>query len=75
MVDTRPGPGPERAGALKDTHPPGRRERAIAQPPARPADAQAAAGTMAEKVTGRSSHPSTNWFTRTYTFLPTGGTP
>src|ERR1035438_3189296 len=36
MVDTRPGPGPERAGAPEDTHPPGRRERAIAQPPARP---------------------------------------
>src|ERR1035441_10204169 len=30
---------------------------------------------MAEKVTGRSSHPSTNWLTWMYTFLPTGGAP
>src|ERR1035441_176153 len=30
------GAGPERAGVPEDTHPPGRRERAIAQPPARP---------------------------------------
>src|ERR1035441_7551000 len=30
---------------------------------------------MAEKVTGRSSHPSMNWLTWMYTFLPTGGAP
>jgi hypothetical protein len=30
---------------------------------------------MAEKVTGRSSHPSTNWLTWMYTFLPAGGAP
>jgi len=40
-----------------------------------PAEGQLPAGTMAEKVTGRSSHPSTNWLTRTNTFVPIGGTP
>src|ERR1019366_1769678 len=40
-----------------------------------PAEGQVPAGTMAEKVTGRSSHPSTNWLTLMYTFLPTGGAP
>src|ERR1022692_3510400 len=30
---------------------------------------------MAEKVTGRSSHPSMNWLTWMYTFLPAGGAP
>ena len=39
--------------------------------PDAPAEGQLAVGTMAEKVTGRSSHPSTNWLTWTYTFLPT----
>src|ERR1035441_4816674 len=83
------GAGSERAGAPEDTHPPGRRERAIAQPPPRPAwpreagnspppptprrKVQVPAGTMAEKVTGRSSHPSMNWLTWMYTFLPAGG--
>ena len=40
-----------------------------------PAEGQVPAGTMAEKVTGRSSHPSTNWLTLMYTFLPAGGAP
>src|ERR1017187_4832537 len=30
---------------------------------------------MAEKVTGRSSHPSMNWLTWMYTFLAAGGAP
>src|ERR1039458_8521655 len=40
-----------------------------------PAEGQVPAGTMAEKVTGRSSHPSMNWLTWMYTFLPAGGAP
>src|ERR1039457_465826 len=40
-----------------------------------PAECQVPAGTMAEKVTGRSSHPSMNWLTWMYTFLPAGGAP
>lgn len=36
---------------------------------------QAEAGTMPQKVTGRLSHPLTNWLTWTYTFLPAGGSP
>jgi hypothetical protein len=40
-----------------------------------PVEGQFAVGTMAEKVTGRSSHPSTTWLTWMNTFLPTGGTP
>ena len=47
LVNVVTGAGAERAGAPEDTHPPGRRERAIAQRPARPAVAQLA-GTMAE---------------------------
>src|ERR1035437_2514274 len=43
--------------------------------PHSPAEGQVVAGTMAQKLTGRSSHPSTNWLAWTYTFLPTGGTP
>jgi hypothetical protein len=43
--------------------------------PRAPAEGQVVAGTMAQKLTGRSSHPSTNWLTWTYTFLPTGGAP
>ena len=39
------------------------------------AGGQAEAGTIAQKVVGRLSHPSTNWLTRTYTFLATVGTP
>ena len=87
-MDRRPGLGPERAGASEDTHPPGRRERAITQSPARlglferigdprplaPADAQLV-GTMAEKALGRLSHPSTIWLTWTYTLVPAFGTP
>ena len=34
-----------------------------------PVEGQAQAGTMAQKVVGRLSHPSTNWLARTYTFL------
>jgi len=39
------------------------------------AEDQDAAGTMAQKVRPRLSHPFTTWLTRTYTFLPAGGTP
>ena len=34
-----------------------------------------AAGTIAQKATGRLSHPSTYWLTWMYTFLATVGTP
>src|ERR1039458_7190296 len=74
MVDSRPGPGPERAGAPEDTHPPGRREQAIAQWPARPAIAQLA-GTTAAKVTGALSQPLTIWLTWTNTFMSAAGAP
>jgi hypothetical protein len=41
-----------------------------------PAEGQGVvAGTIAQKLTGRFSHPLMNWLTRTNTFVPTGGTP
>jgi hypothetical protein len=40
-----------------------------------PEEAEVEVGTMVQKVVGRLSHPSTNWLTRTYTFLATGGAP
>src|SRR5208282_1053315 len=43
--------------------------------PHTPAEGQAEAGTIAAKVTGRSSQPLTTWLTLTNTFVPTGGTP
>ena len=55
------------------------RVKAEAEPllnsPHAPAEGQAVAGTMAQKLTGRFSHPSTNWLAWTYTFLATVGTP